>query len=315
MAAALGIATAGTAFAVSSGGYDWGQQDCGVSADSWNSPGAQPGCHSTKLNVTDGSGHRWVEVGIRQTPTGQPPDPTNPDTSVSPGDPTNLVTGTQLYFGADDNLDNGEHDGVSRLNGTAASANGPSDGGAIVLNWHPGEVQTWDPFTVFTNPVPVADFGMGSCADGLCFSVQTRRRTVYHGTGSGSRNVYDYTSKTWDPYDCSSGDLNGELACHGSKASDPQTMDQYRATEAQSVYAEPGVQVYEDPDPQGSPIDPTAGPGPHPGETTLYPLPAAYVGTCGVVAGGGSTLVVPASPVTNGAGQVAITPNDVTHCA
>jgi hypothetical protein len=52
------------------------------------------------------------------------------------------------------------------------------------------------------------------------------------------------------------------------------------------------VQVYEDPNPEGSPIGP-------------YPLPALYVGTCGVVFGGGQ-VQMPASPITNGAGQVVL---------
>ena len=37
-----------------------------------------------------------------------------------------------------------------------------------------------------------------------------------------------------------------------------------------------------------------------------YPLPALYVGTCGVVAGGGAAPAAPASPVTNSAGQVVV---------
>jgi hypothetical protein len=57
-----------------------------------------------------------------------------------------------------------------------------------------------------------------------------------------------------------------------------------------TVYAEPGVQVYEDPDPEGSPIGP-------------YPLPGAYAGTCGVLVGGGP-INAPASPVTSSAGQL-----------
>ena len=77
-------------------------------------------------------------------------------------------------------------------------------------------------------------------------------------------------------------------------------MDWYRQQEAGNVYAEPGVTVYEDPDPQASPALPKQ----------LYPLPAAYAGTCGVAAGGG-TAKAPASPVTNGAGQVVVSP---THC-
>ena len=67
-------------------------------------------------------------------------------------------------------------------------------------------------------------------------------------------------------------------------------MDEYRAAEAQNVVAQPGVQVYEDPDPQASPIGP-------------YPLPAAYAGTCGVVVGGGD-FDFTGAPSTNSAGQI-----------
>jgi hypothetical protein len=69
-------------------------------------------------------------------------------------------------------------------------------------------------------------------------------------------------------------------------------MDQYRRAEAKNVVAEPGVVVYGDPDPQASPIGP-------------YPLPAAYVGTCGVTLGGGQAQA-PASPATNSAGQFSV---------
>jgi hypothetical protein len=85
-------------------------------------------------------------------------------------------------------------------------------------------------------------------------------------------------------------------------------MDDWRKQEAQNVYAEPGVQVYEDPDPQASPLDPVfeAGITPQP---VLYPIPAAYAGTCGVTAGGGpvaGSLVPPGTPGTNSAGQVSV---------
>jgi hypothetical protein len=66
----------------------------------------------------------------------------------------------------------------------------------------------------------------------------------------------------------------------------------YWEDEEGTVYVEPGLQIYEDPDAQGSPEGP-------------YPIPAVYVGTCGVVLGGG-VLQAPDSPVTNGAGQVVI---------
>ena len=55
-----------------------------------------------------------------------------------------------------------------------------------------------------------------------------------------------------------------------------------------------GFQFYEDPDPQGSPATP------------IYPNPGIYVGTCGVVVGGGALPALPASPLTNSAGQLVI---------
>ncbi|MCU1463575.1 MAG: hypothetical protein JWO37_3650 [Acidimicrobiales bacterium] len=309
LAAAVGLATVGTAFAVSSGGYDPAQQDCSPSADSTaTSNQAEPGCRSFMLHLSDDSGNRYAQYGIRQVPNNQSPDPTNPDTSVATPSAAwaALLTGAHVYLGADDNLDNGEHDGVSGANGTAGSVNGPSDGGAVLLNWHPGDGSTWlasvvaDPNVLFVNPVGIADFGIGACADGVCFSLQTRRRLVYQGGSAGSRDVYDYRGKTWDPYNCSSGSPQEEASC--AEPGGPQTMDGYRSAEKQSVYAEPGFQFYEDPDPQSSPIDPLSNGNQHP----LYPLPAAYVGTCGVVVGGGATVIVPSSPVTNSAGQLAV---------
>ena len=57
-------------------------------------------------------------------------------------------------------------------------------------------------------------------------------------------------------------------------------MNSWRQHEAGTVNAEPGVQVYEDPDAQASPLDPAyeAGLSQQP---VLYPIPAAYAGTCG----------------------------------
>ena len=60
-------AGAGVAAAVSSGGYDPAQQDCSPGADAWNTAAStEPGCHNYKLNVEDGSGHRYAEFGIDQ---------------------------------------------------------------------------------------------------------------------------------------------------------------------------------------------------------------------------------------------------------
>jgi hypothetical protein len=230
-----------------------------------------------------------------------PPDLTpniqsgTPDASVA-----NVAQGGQVYLGADDNLDSGEHDGVDGKNGTANSANGPSDGGAIVVDWHPAQLAAWlatltaapgAPGPFLENPVPLVSAGFGACADGICIGAYTARTTVYNGGNNGqTRDVYNYAGKDFDPAGCSSGSAKDEAnACNGGPGH-PQTMDEYRAAEAQNVVAQPGVQVYEDPDPQGSPIGP-------------YPLPAAYAGTCGVVVGGGD-LNFSGAPSTNSAGQI-----------
>jgi hypothetical protein len=74
-------------------------------------------------------------------------------------------------------------------------------------------------------------------------------------------------------------------------------MDYYRQREASNVNVQPGVVLFEDPDPQGSAILPTS----------MFPLPAAYAGSCGVVLGGAPGLHFPKSPLTNQAGQLALT--------
>ena len=191
-----------------------------------------------------------------------------------------VQAGLYTYLGADDNLDAGEHDGVDGKYGTSQSANGPSDGGAITTHVSPNQATT---APSVTNPVPVAGASEGSCADNVCEEVTTQQQTVYNGGKNGqSRNVYDYSTKQWDPYNCSSGSPADEQNCHDATH---RNMNDYRNGEAQYVNAEPGVQVYGDPDPQSSPIDPLyeAGVTPQP---TLYPLPSAYAGTCGAAANG-----------------------------
>jgi hypothetical protein len=399
-------ATAGVAMAVSGGGYDPGQQDCPKTADasnagpgSWQSQNPVPHCHNAAVNVEDGNGNRFAEVGLDQLPSGYPstpgltgvgypqtanfphsgcaavntagtgggtgtgcgnnpkglggsagfdtnqllacvyqnvwlPDPTHirpppgspPSASCTPGsNPAGAVTGSldtgggmadfvatllgpgvKFYMGADDNLDAGEHDGVTGLNNTANSANGPSDGGAITAHLTPSRAGD---MPSATNPLPAAGASEGECADGLCFGITTHQQALYNGGGSGSRDVYNYDGKTWDPYNCSSGDPKSEQACSDpAQGGHPGGMDYYKSQEAGTVNAEPGVQVYEDPDPQGSPIDPVREGG---GPTVLYPLVGTYAGTCGVVAGGGPVAgpVVAGTPVPqNKSGQVVINP-------
>ncbi len=343
--AAAALAVARGAYAASSGGYSAAAQDCPPDAEANNAgePGAGqpdaavPGCHNLKINVEDGEGNRYAQFGIDQIPNGAdegspdalphafdaavdvngtpPGTPTDTcatsglgvaahgdvtDPSASTGEPCTaepgqnagaLATGLSIYFGADDNLDFGEHDGASGKHGTSQVQDGPSDGGAIVFNWHPAEIVGWgeaiasgDTSQLFWNPVAVADAGEGECA------------------GKGSRDVYDYSGKQWDPYTCNSGDQESETPeeCGG------QSMNEWRQQEAGTVNAEPGVQVYEDPDAQASPLDPAyeAGLSDQP---VLYPIPGAYVGTCGVTVGGGPVASAPpGTPLTNGAGQLSV---------
>jgi hypothetical protein len=255
-----------------------------------------------------------------------------------------ILTGGEVYFAGDDNLDSGEHDGANGQYGSANAFNGPSDGGSLSVDWLPlaglGTVLGWEGIItssaasgtnpspsafapVAKNPVPVANAGGGLCADGVCAQASTNQRTIYQGgggNGQSQRDVYNYQGKTWGPYNCSSGSVSSQQACQdpsqggtqpcppGSNATNNSCgLNYYRQQEASSVTSEPGVAVFQDPDPQASSVLPSQ----------LYPLPAAYAGTCGVVAGGGALQApqsVPANPLvaTNSAGQVVAA--DPTGC-
>jgi hypothetical protein len=204
------------------------------------------------------------------------------------------ASGLKIYFGADDNLAGGEHDSSYLIN------NGPSDGGGIRAELRPGKLPPWlrafvdrHPRYVLTHPLPVADAGVGFCADGICISIQTSRHVAYRG-GSASgeqRDVSNYDGKNWDPESCSGANAFNSTACDDPSTGGSEDMTYWHNQEG-AVYAEPGVQIYEDPDAQGSPIGP-------------YPLPAIYVGTCGIIIGGGP-MQMPDGPFTNDAGQIVI---------
>lgn len=286
-ALAAGLLPVG-AWAVSDGDYSPQQQGCTGNADQFNRTDSQPGCHNSRVVLSDGSGHRLMTAGTDQTANGQFVG--SGDFSFTPGgfDPS---SGVKVYFGADDNLDQGEHDAARDWH------NGPSDGGGVHANATPALFYAWldglmaaaggQPGYLLTHPVPV-DAGYGACADGTCASVQTNRNTAFQGGSKGGRDAADYSGARWDPYNCSSGDAQSDSrqSCGG------HTLAWWNQRQG-AVYVEPGAQVYEDPDAQASPALPAQ----------LYPLPAAYAGTCGVVAGDGS-VAAPASPVTNSAGQV-----------
>ncbi|MEY2424109.1 MAG: hypothetical protein QOI95_4176 [Acidimicrobiaceae bacterium] len=278
-----GVAVAG----VSDGNYDPSRQGCsGDAADVERSDTTEPGCQNFTVNVNDGSGHEAVRAGLPQLKDGDHPDPTSASYAANP-DGVDPSSGAHFYVGADDNLNNGEHDGSERI------ADGPSDGGAIVLNADPNSLGAWlsalsggDQQYLLTHPLPLVDFGIGACTDGTCWSTQTQQRRAYDGgsTTAGDRDAANYGGYTWDPETCSSADPN-EADCGPGGIG-------YWHDQSGDVYVEPGVQVYEDPNPAGSPI-------------AYYPVPAAYAGTCGVVAGGGPVRA-PASPATNDAGQVVV---------
>jgi hypothetical protein len=291
--ATLAVATL-PAMAVSSGGYDSAKQGCSKSADdSYHPKYTEKGCYAATLQISDAT-HRYVLVGVPQTPDGTTAnavvvciDLTGtakcarvdhsgftplPDEKGTPVNPQSAEL--HAYFGADDNLDSGEHDGSEQIE------NGPSDGGSIVANVAPLTAAQWlsqvtygDQGYLLTHPLPIGDGGFGACADGLCFSVQTQQRVAYQAGGRHSKSACAGPSDT--NKDC------------GGKSM------KWWHDHNQTSYVEPGIQIYEDPDPQGSPEGP-------------YPLPSLYIGTCGFVAGGGTAPAFPASPITNKSGQLVV---------
>ena len=274
-----GVAAAG----VSDGNYDPERQHCTGDADDSDSPDrVEEGCQNATLNLRDGNGDEAFRIGTQQTADGEPVDPT-PQVTTGTIDPT---TGAFVYFGADDNLDEGEHDSSSAI------GDGPSDGGAIVLDVDPASADRWvaaflagDAQYLLTHPVPVVAAGTGACADGACASVQTQQRVAYQGGDKKDhRDVADYEGKEWDPETCA-GPSDGKEDCG------PGGIRSWHRREG-TTYVEPGAQVYEDPNPAGSPIGP-------------YPLPGAYAGTCGVIVGG-DPLNAPDSPFTNEAHQLRV---------
>lgn len=229
--------------------------------------------------------------------------------------------GLLVYYGMDDNSDNGEHDGLGPYSikqepWNSGAENGSSDGGAIMLLLTPmkaGNTPTQ------TNPEGLVNVGMGFCADGICGAGTTEQQTVYHGCDANSHvhcdkgtpqnaNVYNYApggnpandpSVNSESQNCNSGDpsTTSQQACG------PGGMNAYRSATPANENVEPGVQIYTDPDPQRSPAAPSP----------FWPTPALYVGTCGVYAGSpattGKAFGSSPTPATNQAGQVAIDPN------
>lgn len=317
----LAVASAATialpAYAVSSGGYSPAKQGCTTNAENSDAPNrVEPHCYTVAVEISDGT-HRYVTVGVPQTASHSESDALDPQwyaleicldftgtpqcahidqngytpfTGTPTGPPNPQSGELHAYFGMDDNVDFGEHDSSEYVD------NGPSDGGSIVADVTPLSAAQWvsqlmagNKSFLLTHPLPVGDGGVGFCADGLCVSAQTQRQVAYEGSGKNvaPRDVADYAGHTWDPYNCAGPtDGKGPNACGQH---DMAWWDKQNGV----TYVEPGIQIYEDPDPQGSPAG------------LIYPIPAVYVGTCGLVVGGGN-VQMPASPYTNSAGQVVV---------
>ncbi|MHB8439899.1 MAG: hypothetical protein ACYDD4_12170 [Acidimicrobiales bacterium] len=257
-----------------------------------------------------------------QCAAGQPIGHTN----VNPSTGTNqtltdvLTQGLLVYFGMDDNTDNGEHDGFSGLNNTDGSINGPSDGGSMLLSFTPQSAAN-TPSAM--HPDGLVNYSMGFCADGICGAGTTQQQTVYYGCNpAGNTNTYNGTdgatnpqnnsadaqcapgtapstdafqnntpSSTQESYNCNAGNLSTETACYTNADGSPNPggANTYRQNTPSQVNTEPGVQTYQDPDPQRSPAAP-------------FGTPGTYAGTCGVYANDGGGYGEPGviSTVTGG---------------
>lgn len=219
-------------------------------------------------------------------------DHTQPELEVEQFNPDNAGTIDEeppsefhVYFGADDNLESGEHDGIPETNcepdGNGGEvcydntdlANGPSDGGAIRLDVTPNYD---DPAgNVSTNPdalIVGAFAGAGACVDGICFNAVSSERQVYDGGQEGRVYLDDATAEdNKDTDDYCSYDNEGNCV--------REIHDQQ-----QDFYARPGLNIYADPDPQDSSL------GPFDGSTNTH------VGTGGIKVFGVDVVDLQAPP-------------------
>jgi hypothetical protein len=314
---AVTVLTAGVALAQSDGVYTPADQRCDEehndTANAHDPHDDTERCQNATVFLETGD---WevARAGTLHTEEGQTVNHAAVDSDFNPEGHT--PGATRVYFGADDNLSGGEHDGASGM------GNGPSDGGAIQLGLDPATLERWlvavttgDVAYLQGHPLPVLGFGAGSCADGICEAATTERRTAYqsqcvqdgpaapaptHGNGHGNghgghqdeappceqahRDAADQDGQVNDPETCSGPSQGGAEAVEGSDPNacdDPNVEGQqdihYWDAQVGTVEVQPGVQLYQDPNPEGSPILPS-------------PIPSVYVGTCGAYANGGAFI-------------------------
>ncbi|MGQ0432401.1 MAG: hypothetical protein ACT452_08350 [Microthrixaceae bacterium] len=238
-------------------------------------------CQNATVAIQNGD-HELIRVGTLHTEEGTFVHHYQVDGDFGQGvDPTQ---GLRIYFGADDNLAGGEHDGASGM------GNGPSDGGGIELLLELTSYEAWvdaiqngDTAYLQANPIPFVSFAIGSCADGICESATTHRRIAYQSQKAENgedpdttRDAADQNGQVADPEDCA-GPSQGPEDCDDPTTPDEQEDIHYWDDQVGTVYLQPGVQIYQDPNPEGSPILPS-------------PIPSAYVGTCGAYANGGAMI-------------------------
>ena len=236
---------------------------------------------------------------LKNCASDQPIGPNNvtPDTGSQSQLNTIATRGLLLYIGANDGLDNGEHDGFSPT--FAGAQNSSSDGGAITLSLTP---QSAGNMPTPTHPEGLANFSFGACADGICFGASTQQQSVYQGcdannlSGKAEKadecnkknppaqndNVYQNNTpaSTQESPNCNGGGPadQTEQPCYTNDASptstapgspNPGGANAYRQNTPQNMNMEPGVQTYQDPDPNRSPAAP-------------FGTPGIYAGTCGI---------------------------------
>ncbi len=234
----------------------------------------------------------------------QPIGPNNitPDTGSQSKLDQIATQGLVFYMGANDGLDNGEHDGFSGNNNTLGAQNGPSDGGAVILSFTPQDA-TNAPSA--THPEGLADASLGACADGICFGASSQQQTVYQGCnadGLSKKAAKDDKCAKGTPQnddvfhnnapastkaspDCNGGGPDSsETACYTNQdgSANPGGADAYRQNTPHNENVEPGVQTYQDPDPQRSPAAPVGTPGIYAGTCGVYVNDSGGVGSPGI---------------------------------
>jgi len=91
-----------------------------------------------------------------------------------------LTQGLLVYFGLDDNTQDGEHDSYDGNDGTDGAVHGPTDEGAVILSIEPQWLMSPGTPTL-ENPEGLVNASPAFCADNMCFETTTQQQTTYYG--------------------------------------------------------------------------------------------------------------------------------------